>query len=254
LLRVQGLCKSFGGVQAVHDVSFDVGENTICALIGPNGAGKSTVFNLITNLYRPDAGEVTFLGRSITGMSSDRIAECGLFRTFQTSRVFPQLTVLENVLVGGFVRSRAGYLSQALSLPAVRAEEAKLEAAARGLLDVLHLSDRADDPVSDLSFAGHKYVELARALMARPKLLLLDEPGAGMNDAETEELSAALGAVRDLGYTILVVEHNMTLVMGIADQVVVMDAGRLIATGPPAQIQQEEVVIDAYFGRAEVAV
>jgi branched-chain amino acid transport system permease protein len=250
-LRIAGLCKSFGGVDAVRDVSFDVPENSISALIGPNGAGKSTLFNLVTNLYRCDAGSVDLWGDRITGLTPDRVTSLGLFRTFQTSRVFPQLTVLENVLVGGYGREQAGYLAQALWTRRTRAEERALQSEAHRLLEVLHLDDRADDPVSSLSFARHKYVELARALMAHPRLLLLDEPGAGMNDAEIEELAATLGAIRDLGHTVLVVEHNMSLVMGIAETVVVMDAGRLLAQGPPAKIQQDEAVVDAYFGRAE---
>ncbi|MEA2255419.1 MAG: branched-chain amino acid transport system ATP-binding protein livM [Solirubrobacteraceae bacterium] len=250
-LRIAGVSKSFGGVDAVRDVSFDVPENSICALIGPNGAGKSTLFNLVTNLYRCDAGRVDLWGDPITGLTPDRVTSLGLFRTFQTSRVFPQLTVLENVLVGGYGRERAGYLAQALWTRRTRAEERALRAEARRLLEVLHLDDRADDPVSSLSFARHKYVELARALMAHPRLLLLDEPGAGMNDAEIEGLAATLGAIRDLGHTVLVVEHNMSLVMGIAESVVVMDAGRLLAQGPPTKIQQDEAVVDAYFGRAE---
>jgi ABC-type branched-subunit amino acid transport system ATPase component len=250
-LRVDGLSKSFGGVDAVRDVSFDVPDGSICALIGPNGAGKSTLFNLVTNLYRPDAGTVHLWGEPITGLTPDQVTKRGLFRTFQTSRVFPQLTVLENVLVGAYPRERSGYVAQALRTPATRAEERALNAEGRRLLEVMRLGDRADDPVSSLSFAAHKYVELARALMAHPRLMLLDEPGAGMNDSEIEELASTLGAIHDLGHTLLVVEHNMSLVMGIADTVVVMDAGRLLARGPAAQIQQDEAVIDAYFGRTE---
>jgi branched-chain amino acid transport system permease protein len=250
-LRIDGLSKSFGGVDAVQDVSFDVPEDSICALIGPNGAGKSTLFNLVTNLYRPDAGEVFLWGDPITGLTPDRVTSMGLFRTFQTSRVFTQLTVLENVLVGGYRLGRSGYLAQAFWTRGTRGEERSLDTKARRLLEVLHLGDRADDSVGALSLAHQKYVELARALMSSPRLLLLDEPGAGMNDAETEQLAATLGAIRDLGHTLLVVEHNMSLVMGIADSVVVMDAGRLLAKGSPAEIQQDELVIDAYFGRAE---
>jgi branched-chain amino acid transport system permease protein len=250
-LRIDGLSKSFGGVDAVRDVSFDVPDGSICALIGPNGAGKSTLFNLVTNLYRPDAGTVHLWGEPITGVTPDQVTKRGLFRTFQTSRVFPQLTVLENVLVGAYPRERSGYVAQALRTPATRAEERALNAEGRRLLDVMRLGDRADHPVSSLSFAAHKYVELARALMAHPRLMLLDEPGAGMNDSEIEELASTLGAIHDLGHTLLVVEHNMSLVMGIADTVVVMDAGRLLARGPAAEIQQDEAVIDAYFGRTE---
>jgi branched-chain amino acid transport system permease protein len=253
-LRIESLSKSFGGVRAVRDVSFEVAENSITALIGPNGAGKSTLFNLVTNLYRPDAGRVSLWDRDITGLSLDRVTSLGLFRTFQTSRVFPQLTVLENVLVGGYSREHAGSVAQALRTPRTRREERTLTAEAHRLLEVLHLEDRAHDPVSALSSAHHKHVELARALMAHPRLLLLDEPGAGMNDAETDELAAMLGAIKDLGHTVLVVEHNMSLVMGIADHVLVMDAGRLLSEGRPNEVQNDDLVIDAYFGRAEVRV
>jgi branched-chain amino acid transport system ATP-binding protein len=251
VLELRSLDVLYGSVPAVRGLNLEVGHGEVVGLIGPNGAGKSTLFNLVTNLYRPDAGTVELWGQPITGLTPDQVTSLGLFRTFQTSRVFPQLTVLENVLVGAYPRERAGYVAQALRTPATRAEERALQAEAHRLLEVMHLDDRADDPVSSLSFAAHKYVELARALMAHPRLMLLDEPGAGMNDTEIEELASTLGAINDLGHTLLVVEHNMSLVMGIADTVVVMDAGRLLARGPAAEIQQDDAVIDAYFGRTE---
>jgi branched-chain amino acid transport system permease protein len=250
-LEVRGLSKSFGGVTAVRDVSFTVPEGSLTALIGPNGAGKSTVFNLITNLYRPDAGEVLLRGKPITGLQPDRITSLGLFRTFQTARVFPQLSVLDNVLVGAYRLGRAGYLAQSLRLRRCRREEREMEARARRLLEVLGLADRADQRAAVLPLAAQKYLELARALMSRPGVVLFDEPGAGMNDAETAELGMILRAVRDTGHTVVVVEHNMSLVMGVCDQVVVMDAGRVIAAGPPRQVRSDPVVISAYFGAAE---
>jgi branched-chain amino acid transport system permease protein len=250
-LEVRGLSKSFGGVAAVQDASFTVPEGSLTALIGPNGAGKSTMFNLVTNLYQPDKGEVILRGRPITGLRSDRITSLGLFRTFQTARVFPQLTVLDNVLVGGYRLGRAGYLAQSLRLPRSRREERRMEARARRLLDVMSLADRADQRAAVLPLAAQKYLELARALMARPSVVLFDEPAAGMNDAETAELGMILRAVRDTGHTVVVVEHNMSLVMGVCDQVVVMDAGSVIAAGPPQAVQNDPLVISAYFGAAE---
>jgi branched-chain amino acid transport system permease protein len=251
-LEVRGLSKSFGGVAAARDVTFSVPEGSLTALIGPNGAGKSTVFNLVTNLYRPDSGEVILRGRRITGMRPDRITSLGVFRTFQTARVFPQLSVLDNILVGGYRLGRAGYLAQSLRLRRCRHEELQMEARARRLLEVMGLADRADQRAAVLPLAAQKYLELARALMARPSVVLFDEPAAGMNDAETAELGMILRAVRDTGHTVVVVEHNMSLVMGVCDQVVVMDAGRVIAAGPPPEVQRDPVVISAYFGAAEV--
>jgi branched-chain amino acid transport system ATP-binding protein len=250
---VQGLSKSFGGVAAVRDASFAVPAGSLTALIGPNGAGKSTVFNLVTNLYRPDSGVVHLHGRPITHLAPERITSLGLFRTFQTARVFPQLTVLDNVLVGGYRLGRAGYLAQALRLPRSRREERELEARARRLLAVIGLAGRAGDRAAVLPLAAQKYLELARALMARPSVILFDEPGAGMNDAETAELGMILRGIRDTGHTVLVVEHNMSLVMGVCDHVVVMDAGRVIASGPPGTVRKDPVVIGAYFGTAEAS-
>jgi branched-chain amino acid transport system permease protein len=250
-VEVRGLSKSFGGVAAVQNASFAVPDGSLTALIGPNGAGKSTMFNLITNLYQPDKGEVVLRGRPITGLRSDRITSLGLFRTFQTARVFPQLTVLDNVLVGGYRLGRAGYLAQSLRLRRCRQEERRMEARARRLLDVMGLADRADQRAAVLPLAAQKYLELARALMARPSVVLFDEPAAGMNDAETAELGMILRAVRDTGHTVVVVEHNMSLVMGVCDQVVVMDAGSVIAAGPPQAVQNDPLVISAYFGAAE---
>ncbi|HEX4259434.1 MAG TPA: ATP-binding cassette domain-containing protein, partial [Streptosporangiaceae bacterium] len=252
-LDVRELTKTFGGVRAVRSVSFSVPAGSLTALIGPNGAGKSTVFNLVTNLYRPDSGEVVLAGRPITNVPPERITSLGLFRTFQTARVFPQLSVLDNVLVGGYRLGRAGYLAQALRLPKCRREERELDQRARHLLEVMGLADRAEERAAVLPLAAQKYLELARSLMARPRVVLFDEPGAGMNDAETAELGMILRAIRDTGHTVLVVEHNMSLVMGVCDHVVVMDAGRVIAAGPPREVSNDPVVIGAYFGAAEAS-
>ena len=251
-LSISGLSKSFGGVMAVRDVSFDLEENTIGALIGPNGAGKSTLFNLITNLYIPDSGTVSLWGEVLPISRPHRAAEIGLFRTFQTSRVFEQLTVFDNVLLGGVRLSRSGIVSSGVGTIAARREERELHERAMSILVAVGLSDQAYEPAGNLPLAAQKHLDLARALMSGSKVLLLDEPGAGMNDAETEELGSMLLAIRDAGRTILVVDHNMALVMGIAQKVTVMDAGRVIASGLPEEIQKNPTVISAYFGSTEV--
>jgi branched-chain amino acid transport system permease protein len=252
-LRVTGLSKSFGGVVAVSDVSFEVPDGSLTALIGPNGAGKSTLFNLITNLYQPDSGEVQLHSRPLHRLAPDRITSLGLFRTFQTARVFPQLSVLDNVLVGAYRLGRAGYLAQSLRLPHSLREERVLETRARRLLELIGLAERAEERAAVLPLAAQKYLELARSLMSEPSVVLYDEPGAGMNDAETDELGAILRAIRDTGHTVLVVEHNMSLVMGVSDHIVVMDAGRVIAAGPPLAVRSDPQVIRAYFGTAEAS-
>jgi branched-chain amino acid transport system permease protein len=250
-LDVRGLSKSFGGVAAVSGVSFEVPAGSLTALIGPNGAGKSTLFNLVTNLYQPDHGEVWLNGRAISRLRPERITSLGLFRTFQTARVFPQLSILDNVLVGGYRLARSGYVSGALRLRRMRREERVLGERAQQLLDIMGLADRAEERAAVLPLAAQKHLELARALMSRPDIVLLDEPGAGMNDTETAELGTILKAIQGIGITVLVVEHNMSLVMAVCDQVVVMDAGRVIAAGPPQHVRADPAVITAYFGAAE---
>lgn len=248
VLSVQGLSKSFGGVHAASNVSFDVRGGEITALIGPNGAGKTTVFNLITNLFSYE-GEVRFGGRDIKKLQPVQIAQMGLIRTFQSARVFPGMTVLENALVGRHCLLKSPALSQFFWGASSRREEADLRRRAEGLLDLVGLLKEKNVHAVDLPMGAQKLLEVVRALMAKPRLLCLDEPAAGLNDRETEDLAVLLKAVRQSGVPILLVEHNMALVMGVADQVVVLDAGAVIGRGPPAEIQRDERVIQAYLGR-----
>ncbi len=249
-LEANGLSKSFGGVLAIADVSFAIREGSLTAAIGPNGAGKTTLFNVLTNLYRPDAGTASCFGVDLAGRAPDAIAALGLVRTFQTARVFPGMTVVENVLVGAHLRVRAKPWQQALWLGAVRREESGLRRKAEALLEIVGLAGHRDDPAVSLPLGAQKLLEVVRALMAGPRLLLLDEPAAGLNAVETADLARLLLAVRAAGVTLMVVEHNMSLVMGIADEIIVLDLGRVIATGSPAAVQANARVIEAYLGRA----
>jgi branched-chain amino acid transport system ATP-binding protein len=251
-LRVVKATKRFGGVAAISDVTLEVLDGSLTALIGPNGAGKTTLFNLVTNLFPPTAGEIFFYDTCLNPLSPGQIAARGLIRTFQTARVFPAMTVLENVLVGGHrhIRRHAG--EQMLWLASARREERELTARADAFLDLAGLARLRDEPATDLPMGSQKVLEVVRALMARPRLLLLDEPAAGLNDSETAELGSLLRAVRDSGVTVMVVEHNMSLVMGVADQVLVLDAGTLVASGTPNEIRQNARVIEAYVGQSQM--
>ncbi|MFN2460383.1 MAG: ABC transporter ATP-binding protein [Candidatus Velthaea sp.] len=248
-LDVRDLRKSFGGVDAVAGVSFAVTPATLTALIGPNGAGKSTLFNLLTNLYASDAGTVAFFGTPLRGLACDAVAKLGLVRTFQTARVFAGMTVLENVLAGLHVRRTAPVWSHALQLPVARSEERAMRERALALLDAAGIAHLAGRDATALPLGSQKVVELVRALSARPRMLLLDEPAAGLNDAETATLARLLLAVHRSGTSVFVVEHNMSLVMGIADRVLVLDAGRLIADGTADAIRSNAAVVEAYVGR-----
>ena len=252
-LEVKDLTKRFGGLRAVDGVSFEIPVGSLSALIGPNGSGKTTLFNLITKLYRADAGAVRLFGDEMSAAGDWRIAASGVVRTFQTARVFPGMTALENVLAGAHRHLRSGAWRQMLWLGPARQEERALAVQAEALLELVGLAEFRDTAATDLPMGAQKLLEVVRALMARPRLLLLDEPAAGLNDGETAELALLLRAVRDSGVTLLVVEHNMSLVMGVADEVVVLDAGAVIARGTPAEIQRNPRVIEAYIGQTEAS-
>src|SRR6202047_1755918 len=248
VLSVRHLTKSFGGLKAINDVTFDAGPNQVTAMIGPNGAGKTTVFNLITNILSKDRGQVLFLGRDLAAMSAVKIADMGLIRTFQSARVFPGMTAIENVMVGGHrLASRSG-ASEMLWLKASRNEERRVLGRAEQMLELVGLAPFKHTHATELPMGAQKLLEVIRALMAQPKLLCLDEPAAGLNDTETQELANLLRAIRTLGIPVLIVEHNMSLVMNVADHVGVMDSGAIIAAGAPSEIQKNSRVIEAYLG------
>jgi len=248
-LEAIGLSKSFGGVRAAAEVSFRVPEGSLTAVIGPNGAGKTTLFNLITNLFAADSGEVRYFGAPLGRRAPAEIAALGLVRTFQSARIFPGMTALENVLAGAHLHVRASAAAQMLWLASARREERALVGRAEALLGLAGLAAYRDVAATELPIGAQKLLEVMRALMAGPRLMLLDEPAAGLNDAETAELATLLRAVRDSGVTVVVVEHNMSLVMGVADQVIVLDAGSIVASGTPAEIQRNPRVVEAYVGK-----
>jgi branched-chain amino acid transport system ATP-binding protein len=248
LLEVRGLSKRFGGLQAVRDVSFRVEKGTVKSLIGPNGAGKTTLFNLVSGVLPADEGEVLLRGEALNGRPAHRIAALGLSRTFQQIRLFAQMTALENVMVGAHPKSRAGFLAGMLHLPFTWREEREIERRAREALAFVGAEGLAEADATTLSYGQQRAVELARAMAAEPELLLLDEPAAGLNMRETGELARLIGRIRDLGVTVLIVEHDMGLVMKVSDEVAVLSYGQKIADATPRAVQKDPEVVRVYLG------
>lgn len=253
LLEVSDLRKSFEGIMAVKSASFHVYPGEICCIVGPNGAGKTTVINLITGVYHADQGKVLFKGQDMVGLQPHQVISRGIARTFQNVRVFGNMTVLENVMIGYHRLVTVGLFDVALSLPRARLEERAIRARAIQMLEMVGLADRAWEPADLLPLGMQKLLELARSLVSDPSLLLLDEPAAGLNDAETEALGNMLRKIRDQGVTILLIEHNMPMVMSISDRIVVLDHGEKIAEGTPREIRANPAVIAAYLGQQAVA-
>jgi branched-chain amino acid transport system ATP-binding protein len=248
ILKIKGLGVRFGGVAALQDIGYEVASGIIQAVIGPNGAGKTTLFNCISGVLAPSEGELLFEDRRIEGLAPHRIAEFGISRTFQHVALFKRMTVLENVMLGRHPRSRCGFFSAGLRLPAMRSEETHIRKKAIEYLDFVRLADCAGREAGTLPIGKQKTLEIARALATEPRLVLLDEPAGGLNMRETEELGEIIEQIKNLGVTVMLVEHDMNLIMDISDRILVLHYGMVLASGTPAQIKENSAVIEAYLG------
>jgi branched-chain amino acid transport system ATP-binding protein len=252
LLSIKEIYKSFGGLMALRHISFDVKQGDIKALIGPNGAGKTTLLNIVSGIHQPDEGEVFFLGEKITHLAPSKIARKGISRTFQHVELFGNMTVIENIMVGRYAKTKAGFFSSGLKLPFVMKEEKKIQRKSEEILEYISLGHRKDELASNLPIGEQRILEIGRALATEPQLVLLDEPAAGLNIRETRDLGEIIKKIREeLRITIVLVEHDMDLVMRISDSITVLNFGEVIAEGTPLEVQRNPEVIVAYLGEEE---
>ena len=248
MLEVSGITRLFGGVTALEDVSFTIGQGSITGVIGPNGAGKTTLFNIITGIYSRTSGRVTLEDRDISGLPPERLARLGMVRTFQNIELFGAMSVLENVMVGLHTKGSSGFLACSLKMPWSIAEERRIRETAMKWLEFTGITELADDCAGNLPFGKGRLLEIARALAVEPRIILMDEPAAGLNSKETLGLAQLIGKIRGMGGTVVLVEHDMELVMDVCDRIVVLNLGRKLAEGTPREIQENREVIAAYLG------